>query len=270
MKALLLLIKTLERVSPLLAVKFCARLFATPKRYDRPSHEKEWIAKAKPIEFRCGLKGYKFGEGPPVLLVHGWEGRGSQLAGFAAPLVAKGYSVYAVDGPAHGESPGQQTTPVHFARFIMSVAQEIGPLKGLIAHSFGAGCSTLAVHDGLQTEKLILIASPDRYARVVEHFCDLVGFSPDTKEIFFKHVTQRVGMRPEDLQISNLAKRLPAKLMIVHDKNDKAVPFNTSENIHAAVNDSVFITTEKLGHRRILKDPQVIEKVVDFIHDELT
>lgn len=265
MKSLLFFIHLLEKTSPSLAVQFCSRLFATPKHYARPSYELEWLKKAEPVEFKCGLKGHRFGKGPPVMLVHGWEGRGSQLAAFAEPLVEQGFSVYAVDGPAHGDSPGQQTTPVHFARFMMSVASEIGPLKALIAHSFGAGCSALAVHDGLQTEKLILIASPDQYAQVVAHFCDLMGFKETTRELFFQHVTQRVGMRPEDLQISNLAKRLTAKLMVVHDRNDKAVPFETSERIHAAVHGSEFLATENLGHRRILRDPQVVSQVVRFI-----
>lgn len=266
MKSLLLFIKILEKVSPRLAVKFCARLFATPKKHQRPSHEAEVISSAESFEFECGLKAHKFGRsGPPVLLVHGWEGRGSQLAYFAKPLVDLGYCVYAVDGPGHGESPGKQTTPVHFARFMMSVADELGPLKGLIAHSFGAGCATLAVHDGLETESLVLIASPDRYARVVGFFCEQVGFKPETRELFFKHVTQRVGMRPESLQISNLAKRLKARLMIVHDRNDKAVPFDASEKIHAAVPGSTFLITAGLGHRRILKDPGVLQAVSQFI-----
>lgn len=265
MKILLFCIRLLDRISPRLTVEWAAYLFATPKRIPAPSHELALIRGAEPIEFLCGLKAWKFGKGPPVVLMHGWEGRGSQMAAFAEPLVRKGYSVYAVDGPAHGASPGKQTTPVHFARFLMSVAQELGPLKSLIAHSFGAGSSVLAVHDGLETESLVIIAGPDRYSRVVDHYLDMLQLKPATRELFYKEITQRVGMTPQSLQVSNLAKKIKPKLLIVHDWNDKAVPYEASENIHQAVAESKMISTEGLGHRRILKDPAVIEKVVEFI-----
>ncbi len=259
-------VKILNQISPRQAVKFAARLFATPQRIPRPSHEQELIKDAQLIEFKCGLKAFKFGEtGQPVLLVHGWEGRGTQLAYFAAPLVKKGYTVYALDGPGHGESPGKQTTPVHFARFIMSVAAELGPLKALIAHSFGAGSSALAVHDGVVVEKLILIAGPDRYARVVDFFCEQIGLSGKSRDLFFQEVTQRVGMTPESLQVSQIAAKIKAKLLIVHDRGDKAVRYESSENIHRAVPGSKIFTTEGLGHRRILKDSRVIFEVTQFI-----
>ena len=43
---------------------------------------------------------YSWGSGPTVLLVHGWEGRGSQLSAFAPALVKAGFRVVAVDMPA--------------------------------------------------------------------------------------------------------------------------------------------------------------------------
>ena len=59
---------------------------------------------------------FAWGAGPSVLLVHGWEGRGAQLGALVDPLVAAGYRVVALDGPAHGDSPGRLSTlalPAH-------------------------------------------------------------------------------------------------------------------------------------------------------------
>ena len=123
----------------------------------------------------------------------------------------------------------------------------------------------MAAHDGLQTEKLILIAGPDQYARVVNFYCDQIGLRPGTRKLFFKEVTKRVGMTPESLQVSNLAQKIGANLMVVHDRGDKAVRFEASENIHRAVAGSKFLITEGLGHRRILKDAAVIAQVAEFI-----
>ncbi|MFP2912939.1 hypothetical protein ACLESD_49620, partial [Pyxidicoccus sp. 3LFB2] len=38
---------------------------------------------------------WSWGEGPRVLLVHGWSGYGGQLTAFVAPLVEAGFSVVA-------------------------------------------------------------------------------------------------------------------------------------------------------------------------------
>lgn len=265
MKTLRELIKLAQFLSPKLAVKIAIRVFATPQRHSRPNYENEWIQGSEKIVFECGLHGLKFGKGPPVLLVHGWEGRGSQLCAFAEPLMKQGFSVFALDGPGHGDSPGSQTTPVHFARFVMSVAQELGPLKALVSHSFGAACATLAVNDGLKTESLILIAGPDQYSKVVDYFCQQVGFSEETRKLFHREVTLRVGMTPESMQVSKVAKNLNCRILVVHDEDDRAVPINTSENIHSLVKGSEFLRTKGLGHRRILSDPTVLKSVVEFI-----
>ena len=45
-----------------------------------------------------------WGEGPVVLLVHGWGGWRGQLGRFVAPLVDAGHRVVAVDAPGHGDA----------------------------------------------------------------------------------------------------------------------------------------------------------------------
>ncbi len=250
---------------PRLTVWFAGYLFATPRRIPRPPHEEALLPQATRMVFECGLVAYKFGSGAPTLLVHGWEGRGTQLGHFAEPLVQKGYAVYAVDWPGHGESPGKQTTPTHYATFIKSVALELGPLKAVIAHSFGCGSTILATCDGMKVERLVLIAGPDRYQDVVNSYCNRVGMNEKTRKLFFERVTQKVGMTPESLEVSRLAQKIKIPVMIVHDHDDKAVPFAAGERIHKALLRSEFLATNGLGHRRILRDLHVIQKVSEFI-----
>ena len=50
------------------------------------------------------VRGHVWGEGPVVYLVHGWAGRGSQLAGFVEPLTAAGFRAVLFGAPAHGSS----------------------------------------------------------------------------------------------------------------------------------------------------------------------
>ena len=105
-------LRTADRVSPRLAAAWTERLFLTPRRHPVPARERDWLAGARWGELRLDgrrLPTWSWGEGPPVVLAHGWEGRGSQLGAFVAPLVAAGRRVVAFDAPAHGGSPGRTT-----------------------------------------------------------------------------------------------------------------------------------------------------------------
>src|ERR1041385_6579395 len=73
-------------MSASIAERTAARLFTTPRRAQRPEAENLLLAKAR--AFRVdGLAAWRWGSGPPVLLVHGWGGRGAQLGAMVSPLV---------------------------------------------------------------------------------------------------------------------------------------------------------------------------------------
>lgn len=261
----LFLIRFFDMIYPAWSVRIAADLFATPRRIPRPPFENELIKRGRRVVFECGLVAYKFGEGAPVLLIHGWEGRGTQLGHFVDPLVEKGFAVYAVDGPGHGESPGRSITPTLFATFLKSIEIEIGPLHALIGHSFGAASSVLAAYNGLGAKKLVLVAGPDRYSRVVDHYCQQIKISSHTRELFYREVVRRVGMHPNQMQTSVLAKHIGAEILLVHDRGDRAVAYESSLRIHESIPGSQLLSTEGLGHRRILKDPEVIRRSVEFV-----
>ncbi|HMI90586.1 MAG TPA: alpha/beta fold hydrolase, partial [Polyangiales bacterium] len=91
------------------------------------------------ISFRDGsLSVSEWGRGPAVLLVHGWNGHSGQLTELVAPLVAAGRRVVAFDQPAHGRSSGQRATLIDFAGAVRAVADAVGPLDAIVAHSLGA------------------------------------------------------------------------------------------------------------------------------------
>ena len=57
--------------------------------------------------------------------------------------------------------------------------------------------------------------------------------------------------------------KIPA--MIVHDRGDREVAYSEGECLAATWQGVTFITTEGLGHRRILRDPEVVGQAVAFI-----
>jgi alpha-beta hydrolase superfamily lysophospholipase len=100
---------------------------------------------------------WRWGQGPAVLLIHGWQADHSDMLGFLAPLLAAGMSVITLDLPAHGLSSGETATIPQLAKVVRSVANVCGPIRGLIAHSMGAAVSILALSHGLELERVVLI-----------------------------------------------------------------------------------------------------------------
>ena len=106
---------------------------------------------------------YSWGDGPPVLLVHGWGGHAGHLADFVAPIVEAGFRAIAIDLPAHGRSGGRLSSLVHFGTAIIVAAHRFGPLHGIVAHSLGGAGVIRAVIGGLSAGRVVLLAPPAQF-----------------------------------------------------------------------------------------------------------
>lgn len=242
-------------------------VFLTPTRVPRPPSEKEFFESARKYELPQGTAAFEWGrsDGSLIILVHGWSGRGTQMGAFAAPLVAQGFRVIAVDGPAHGGSAGETTNIGAFAQFLIDMQKSLGAIHGVIAHSFGAGCVVVGISRGLQVQKVVLIAGPARYERVLNHFFERLPISPWARKKFIAELKKKAGIAPKDLNIGVIGKDLKVDAMIVHDTDDKEVGFQSALEIHEVWPQSQLLRTEGLGHRRILRDPQVLKAVTEFM-----
>lgn len=254
-------------IFPVLAARKAISLFLKPKKHHRPAAEAVWYEAARKRKLSNGLAVNEWGVdgNPKVLLIHGWEGRGSQMGAFAEPLVAEGYHVIALDGPAHGDSPGDETNAGIYSRALVAVQKELGPVVASVGHSFGGGCSILAASLGMKVDKLITVSSPSDYAKVVQNFLDFVKLSPWSEKAFYKILTFKAQVKLQDINISTIGRALNIPILVIHDKNDKEVRYQNALNLHEAWSHSQIMTTEGLGHRRILKDKAVIDRVVQFI-----
>jgi pimeloyl-ACP methyl ester carboxylesterase len=54
-------------------------------------------------------------------------------------------------------------------------------------------------------------------------------------------------------------------LLVVHDEDDRAVPFEGGYRLSRAWPGARFRATNGLGHARILRDPETVRAAVDFI-----
>ncbi len=162
---------TLGRVAPRVAASRMRQVFMTPRERLPRDWELPLLATAERITLRFGLSALRWGQGTLFRsLMHGWEGRPTQFASLIEALVAAGYTAVALDGPAHGQSPGREANVVAFARALLEAAAELPPLQAVIGHSIGGASAMLATQLGLRTEVLVSIARPLRRAAATGAF----------------------------------------------------------------------------------------------------
>ena len=210
---------------------------------------------------------YRWGEpGPVVLFVHGWSGRGSQVAAFVRPLCRAGYRVMAVDAPGHGETPGNRTNILECARVLQAVEQSYGPLHGVITHSFGGMVLAYAMVQGLAVGRAACIAAPARVEFLVERFARIMAMPDTVVTNLGERLEQRFDRDIWDLLATDAnARRLDVPALVIHDEQDSSVPWQQGRQIADAWQGAQFMLTQGLGHNRILRDPAVIKRVVAFL-----
>jgi pimeloyl-ACP methyl ester carboxylesterase len=254
---------TLGWVAPRLVAKQMRLLFMRPRDLPPRDWELPLLASSERITLRFGLSALRWGKGPVVLLMHGWEGRPTQFGALITALVDAGYMVVALDGPAHGRSPGREANVLLFARAMLEAAAELPPLQAVIGHSMGGASAMLAVQLGLQTETLVSIAAPARILGVLRGFARMMGLPPKARSAFIRLVESDVGMRAEKMDVAHYQLDVPG--LIVHADDDTFVSVKESQLIHEAWFDSRLLRLPQGGHQRVLADSRVVDGVLSLL-----
>jgi pimeloyl-ACP methyl ester carboxylesterase len=267
--------RTLSAVSTGLAARAAERVWFTPPRPRLSSASAAFLGTGTRadvvLEGRRVVAAWSWGEGPTVLLLHGWGGNAAQFQHFVEPLVRAGYRAVAFDAPSHGASGAsrfgkRQSTFFDFAEALVALAKTVEPVAGVIAHSGGATSVAWALRNGWSIPAAVFIApmgSPISYQRV---FADALSLSDAVLERFKSNVELHLQFRWEDLEMAGVGRAVDTPpLFIVHDRDDRETSWRESQNIAAAWPHATMRTTTGLGHNRILRDETVIGESIQFV-----
>jgi pimeloyl-ACP methyl ester carboxylesterase len=184
---------------------------------------------------------------------------------FVEPLVERGLRVIALDGPAHGRTPGKQAGPYHFAQALRGVQTLVGPFRAAIGHSMGGAAITLAVGDGLTVGRIVMLGAPSDFADVRDRYMHWMGAGPRTRAAFHREMMRRLNLTDDAPSLKQIAVGRTTPVLVVHDPEDHEVPVVDGRANATAWTNARLLEPDAGGHRKMLKHPAVVAAVTEFL-----
>lgn len=274
LRALWLAAVAAGHVSERLAAPAASALWFTPWRVPVGDRERirraGWLSSTEPVSVPAAgidLAGFAAGEGPTVLLVHGWGEQAASLGAFIGPLVAAGHRVVGVDLPGHGESGNGGTDLYSLARALREVAGSL-EARAVVAHSMGAAETVMALRDGLELDAVALLAPAVRLEHAFAQFVRTFRLPPKASAALARVIERRFGAGVwEEAAADRAARDLGVPALVVHDRDDPQIAHSDAELLAAAWPGARLVLTEGLGHSRLLRDADVVSQVRAFLTD---
>ncbi|WAC01735.1 alpha/beta hydrolase [Lacinutrix neustonica] len=243
-------------------------LFATPRQGRILDSQKAFLDTAETVRLKyedLKITTYQWkGTDKTILLAHGWESNTHRWEDLILLLKDLDYNVVSLDAPAHGASSGTQFNAVVYSECIHVAAEHFNP-QIIIGHSVG-GMSTgfyQYTYQNKSLEKLILLGAPSEFTGVFKRYVEMLGYNKRIERGLNKLVVERFNKAPSYFSLANFAKTIHTKTLIIHDIQDKIIPYNDAEQIAKNHNNVEFITTDGFGHG--LRNDTVYKHVLDFI-----
>jgi len=260
-----------QRASPVLAARWAERLFCSPPR--RPISERmaAWLAGGRRFDVPVGgrrVAAWSWGErGPGVLIIHGWGSRGARFVDLGGALLASGFRVVTFDAPGHGASSGRLSSGPEFTQAALAVATAVGPVSAVVGHSLGGFAAALAIQHGLAVRRGVFIAPSANVSTYSAQFAALLGVQDLVMSSMRTRLERRLGFEWKRMDVPQFASAMRIPLLVVHDRDDREVRWDDGAAIAAAWPGARLVTTQGLGHHRIVSDSAVIRQVLDFLRE---
>lgn len=258
-------LQAMSAVAPAATERWALGRFATPAR-TRHGGPKAAGGHRFTLRGPTGdLAVWDYGDGPTVLVAHGWSGHAAQMSAFIPALVAAGYHVVCFDQPAHGHSAGRRTNMLEFRDAVLTVGRRLGPLAGIVAHSLGATASLLALDRGLRADRLVLLAPPIDPVPFAWAFAQHVGLPRARTEGLVRLLRAFLHADLGNRYALEAAAATRDPLLLIHDQDDRAVPIDHGRQLAGASPHAQLWPVRGLGHNRMLADPAVVQAAVAFL-----
>ncbi|MGH7612700.1 MAG: alpha/beta fold hydrolase, partial [Gemmatimonadales bacterium] len=131
-----------------------------------------------------------------------------------------------------------------------------------------ASATTLAMHWGLPVERAVFVAPAADPVGYSLRWAGMLGLRPSIVAEMRARSERRLAFRWDALNVPAMAKGRRVPLLVIHDAGDTVVPPEDGRAIAAAWPGARLVTTAGLGHRTIVRDPEIVREAVAFLARE--
>jgi len=211
------------------------------------------------------IQAYRWiGNGPTVLLVHGWESNAWRWHKLIAKLQKADFNIIAFDAPAHGYSSGKLFNVPLCAAVLEHMVGYYQP-NYLVGHSVGGMTSLYHEHRYPNTivAKIVTIGAPSEFHEIMAQYQTILGLNEKMMLAIDSYLFNRFGFHIRDFSTAHYTKTNTKHGLLFHDRRDKIAPYHASESVHAAWKGSRLISTDGLGHS--MHQDEVNDQIVSFL-----
>lgn len=262
-------INALSFVAPKKAVQKAYTIFSTPRKGKiQIDAIPEVLKSAEAVAFDFKGKTIQTyiwkGNETVLFLIHGWESNSARWKKALPYLLKSGYTIIAIDAPAHGLSSGRDFNAHKYTEFIDHVAKMYPPTI-LVGHSIGgkACLHYQTIHKNKSVDKIVVLGAPSDFKVIFENYVTLLGLNSKVNIGLVNYYKENFNLSNKEIEGLLFTNEPNLKGLIAHDINDPIVAFAEAKKNAKAWKEAVFIETKGLGHS--MNDEALFEKISSFI-----
>jgi len=262
-------INVLSFVAPKKAVQKAYAIFSTPRKGKiQLDTIPEVLNSAEAVAFDFEDKTIQTyiwkGNETVVFLIHGWESNSARWKKALPYILKSGYTIVAIDAPAHGLSSGKDFNAHKYTEFIHHVAKMYNP-NILIGHSIGgkACLHYQTIHKNNNVEKIVVLGAPSDFKAIFENYVSLLSLNTKVNRELVNYYKENFNLSNKEIEGPLFSNDSNLKGLIAHDIEDSVVSFAEAKKNSNAWKKALFIETKGLGHS--MNDEVLFEKISSFI-----
>lgn len=269
-KSIGLYINTLGYIAPKKASTLAYKFFSTPRdgrliKDQLPEILQEADAEMITHEhFVFQMYTWQPGKEKKVLLIHGWESNASRWKLLIPYLKKEGYTIIALDAPAHGLSSGEEFNIPRYAEFINILVNRLNP-EYMIGHSIGGATALyyMAHYPNDVIKKLVILGAPSDLNTILSNYAGMLNLNSSIITMLKKHFFEHFKIKTDEFSGKIFAKKITIPGLLSHDRDDEVVSFKEGRKIAEAWTSAEFVITKGLGHS--MHDSKLYEKICQFL-----
>jgi pimeloyl-ACP methyl ester carboxylesterase len=157
---------------------------------------------------------------------------------------------------------------MQWADSVCAAMAAIGPVSAIVAHSVGAGAVLIAARKKLASQCLVLISPLTSIVDATNYFAKQVGVGRKAIEMMRTLAWQHAepsGSRYAPNWEALFQSPYLVPTLIVHDEDDVVIPIDHSVWLSGHWPLARLVSTQGLGHGRILKELTVLQTITAFV-----